>query len=232
MCIAHNWHAHSHGAERYCGRGWRIDDVPEREVNLKVNLSTCFNWAPHHEGIFGSGVIAPHILDFGTRWRWVVSFTPRLWYPLDRRLGGPQSRSGRGGEEKNSQNLPGLEPPIIQPVVPQRYTTELKRSRTVKYKNKYFENKVICTLIQFISSILHRLFEFSNSTRHYKRVESYNLISSARISKFIFVILYTSLVFVLIYWRQLWCWHNWRTVQISHCTDIQYFSFEWNLYFV
>jgi hypothetical protein len=26
-----------------------------------------------------------------------------LWYPLDRRLGGPQSRSGRGGEEKNSQ---------------------------------------------------------------------------------------------------------------------------------
>jgi hypothetical protein len=25
------------------------------------------------------------------------------WDPLDRRLGGPQSRSGRGGEEKNSQ---------------------------------------------------------------------------------------------------------------------------------
>jgi len=31
-------------------------------------------------------------------------------YPLDRRLGGPQSRSGRGGEEKNPQPLPGLEP--------------------------------------------------------------------------------------------------------------------------
>jgi hypothetical protein len=46
------------------------------------------------------------------------------WYPLDRRLGGPQSRSGRGGEEKNSQPLPGLEPPIIQPVA-QRYTSEL-----------------------------------------------------------------------------------------------------------
>jgi hypothetical protein len=50
----------------------------------------------------------------------VVSFTPRSlyphgksrWYPLDRRLGGPQSRSGRGGEEKNSQPAPGLEPPI------------------------------------------------------------------------------------------------------------------------
>jgi hypothetical protein len=33
----------------------------------------------------------------------VVSFTPRplyTRYPLDRRLGGPQSRSGRRGEEK------------------------------------------------------------------------------------------------------------------------------------
>jgi len=29
---------------------------------------------------------------------------------LDRRLGGPQSRSGRGGEEKNSQPPPGKEP--------------------------------------------------------------------------------------------------------------------------
>jgi hypothetical protein len=32
------------------------------------------------------------------------------WYPLDRRLGGPQSRSGRDGEEKNSQPPPGIEP--------------------------------------------------------------------------------------------------------------------------
>jgi hypothetical protein len=35
---------------------------------------------------------------------------------LDRRLGGPQSRSGHGGDEKNFQPLPGLEPPIIHPV--------------------------------------------------------------------------------------------------------------------
>jgi hypothetical protein len=42
-------------------------------------------------------------LDLGTRWRWVVSFTPRQLYPqypLERRLGRPQSRSGRRGEEK------------------------------------------------------------------------------------------------------------------------------------
>jgi hypothetical protein len=75
---------------------------------------------------------APRILDLGARWRWVVNFSPRPlypqvkspWYPLDRRLGEPQSLSGRGGEEKNSQPLPGL--PIIQPAA-QRYTTELSR---------------------------------------------------------------------------------------------------------
>jgi hypothetical protein len=48
------------------------------------------------------------------------------WYPLDRRLDGPWNWSGRAGEEKNSQPLPGLEPPIIQPIA-QRYTTELSR---------------------------------------------------------------------------------------------------------
>jgi hypothetical protein len=35
---------------------------------------------------------------------------------MDRRLGGPQSRCGRGGEEKNSKPLPELEPPIVLPV--------------------------------------------------------------------------------------------------------------------
>jgi hypothetical protein len=40
---------------------------------------------------------------------------------MDRRLGGPQSRSGRGGENKNSQPFPGLEPLIIQSLA-QHYT--------------------------------------------------------------------------------------------------------------
>jgi hypothetical protein len=85
---------------------------------VKVKLSLCFNGAPRHEGVF---------FDLGTRWRWVVSFTPRRftpWYPLDRRLGGPQSRSGRGVKEKNSQPPPresNPRTPIVQPVA-QRYT--------------------------------------------------------------------------------------------------------------
>jgi len=32
------------------------------------------------------------------------------WYPLDRRLCGPQSSSGHGGEEKISQSPPAIEP--------------------------------------------------------------------------------------------------------------------------
>jgi hypothetical protein len=48
------------------------------------------------------------------------------WHPLDRRLGGTQSWSERGGEEKNSQPQSGLELPIIQPVA-QCCTTELSR---------------------------------------------------------------------------------------------------------
>jgi hypothetical protein len=46
-------------------------------------------------------------LDLDTRWRWVPSLTPRPiypWernprYPLDRRLGSPQSLSGRYEEK-------------------------------------------------------------------------------------------------------------------------------------
>jgi hypothetical protein len=51
---------------------------------------------------------------------------------MDRRLGGHQNRSGLCGEEKNSQPLPGLEPPIIQPLA-QSYTAELPRLLVNKF---------------------------------------------------------------------------------------------------
>jgi hypothetical protein len=75
---------------------------------------------------YWGGSAAPCILDLSTRCRRVVSFTFRPLYrqgkspryPLDRRLGGPQSRSGRGAEEKNSEPPPGME----HPTVASRYT--------------------------------------------------------------------------------------------------------------
>jgi hypothetical protein len=64
---------------------------------------------------------------------------------MDRRLSAPQSLSGRGGEEKNSQPLPGLKPPIIQPIA-QCYTTELSLLLRLKHTLFY--------LGLFLSSIL------------------------------------------------------------------------------
>jgi hypothetical protein len=62
---------------------------------------------------WGSGDIAPRI----PLPRHYVEVSGQLypqekspWYPLDRRLGGSQSRSRRRGEEKDSQPLPGIEP--------------------------------------------------------------------------------------------------------------------------
>jgi hypothetical protein len=55
--------------------------------DLDLNHITCF-FSPlaYFDGcgvchdVLGSGVIAPRILDLGTRWRCVVSFTPRQLY--------------------------------------------------------------------------------------------------------------------------------------------------------
>jgi len=61
---------------------------------IRVKSFLCFNWAPHHEGILGEWGCNSMQFDLGTRWRWVVSFTPwplysqenSPWYPLDRGL--------------------------------------------------------------------------------------------------------------------------------------------------
>jgi hypothetical protein len=93
------------------------------------------NGAPRHEGVLGEwGYSAIHsltsALDGG---EWSASSPSRFtlqgkspWYPLDKRLGRSQSLSERGSKEKRSLPLPGLDPPIIQPVA-QRYTTQLFR---------------------------------------------------------------------------------------------------------
>jgi hypothetical protein len=48
----------------------------------KVKLSLCLiNYALSHEDVWGSRCIHPPILDLGTSWRQVVSFTARSLYP-------------------------------------------------------------------------------------------------------------------------------------------------------
>jgi hypothetical protein len=48
------------------------------------------------------------------------------WYPLDRRLGGPQSRSGDGGEQENYQPLP----------VPESHDRPARSPALYLYENK------------------------------------------------------------------------------------------------
>jgi hypothetical protein len=86
----------------------------------------CFGWAPRQEGVLEEWKYSStHSLTsalYGGEWSasHPGRFTPRerARYPLDRIVDGPQSRSGRGGEEKNSQPRQESKPrtPTLQPV--------------------------------------------------------------------------------------------------------------------
>jgi hypothetical protein len=88
-------------------KGWRRQDCP------------CAYLIKHYAMKTYKGVEV-HINnpDLDTEWMRMVTFKPLShyprrkspWYPLDRGLGGPQSRSGRCGLEKNLMPLPGIEP--------------------------------------------------------------------------------------------------------------------------
>jgi hypothetical protein len=127
---------------------------------------------------WGSGSIAPRTLDLGTRWRWVVSFTPRplyppgksSWYPLDRRLGGPQSRSGHGGKDKNSQPLRESNrwTPIAQPVA-RRYT-DRAITALINICYSHLFSIIFITLI-----ILHSVFFYRSQEIHFSRSQSFFL---------------------------------------------------------
>jgi hypothetical protein len=79
----------------------------------------------------------------------VVNFTPpslypqgkRLQYSSDRRLGGPQSPSGHGGEKKHSHSPPGIE--TLNPDRPARrlvaIATELSRLLTFELMDMIFK---------------------------------------------------------------------------------------------
>jgi hypothetical protein len=89
----------------------------------------------------GVEVLLHSFFDLGTRWRSVVSFTPRPLYlqgkspqyPLDRKLGGPQSRSWHGVEEKNSQPSSGIEPRLSDHPARSQSQCRLTDKLTVSY---------------------------------------------------------------------------------------------------
>jgi hypothetical protein len=83
-------------------------------LHLEVKLSLYLTKNHAMKTCLGNGATAPRIFNLVTRWKRVVSSTLRSLYlrsksrryPLHVRLGRPQSRSGRGGEEKKSHHCP------------------------------------------------------------------------------------------------------------------------------
>jgi hypothetical protein len=67
---------------------------------------------------------------------------------MDWRLGGPQSRFGRGGEEIYSQPQPGLEPPIIQTVT-QLYALCGPHAKTFFFKRPTKNYRIFLNLQQY-----------------------------------------------------------------------------------
>jgi hypothetical protein len=98
--------------------------------------------------------------DHGTRRGCEVSFTPRplftpgkTKYPLYRRLGGPQ---GRSGQVRKISPPPGFEPRTVQPV-DSRYTDYATRSTTLLYCTTNSVNNTSLTKRKFSSSHTIRL---------------------------------------------------------------------------
>jgi hypothetical protein len=84
----------------------------EAKLKAKLKLSLCLT--KHHSMKAYWGVeVKLHSFDLGSGQLYALATfsqgkSPQ--YPLNRKLGGPQNCSGRGGEEKNSQPPPGIEP--------------------------------------------------------------------------------------------------------------------------
>ena len=98
----------------------KTHNIPSWKVKVKVTLVQALRLCTGRTVHRGSRGIALLFNDHGTRRWWVVSstarplFTPgKTQYPLYRRLGGPQ---GRSGQARKISPLPGFDPRNVQPV--------------------------------------------------------------------------------------------------------------------
>jgi hypothetical protein len=131
-----------------------------------VKLSLCLTMHHAMKTYWGSGGIAPSILDLGTRWRWVVSFTTRplypqeksLCFPLDRGWVGPRAVLDAVVKRKIPSPRRESNPrtPIVQPLA-HRYTDwAITAIMFLEICNKMFKIKFICI---FMLHILHVLYD-------------------------------------------------------------------------
>jgi hypothetical protein len=138
----------------------------------------------------GEWSYSPNIFDTRTRWRWFVSFTllplysqgNSQQYPLDRRLDGPQSRSGHYGEDKNL--VPARNrTPAVQPVAC-LYLGSSKRECSSHFINpQYVWERIQITKfrIVFFPSLLVQLIFFNKKPR--TSCSSFNVMSYINANK-------------------------------------------------
>jgi hypothetical protein len=113
------------------------------------------------------------IPDLGTRWRWVVSFMPRPLYtlgnrppvPLDRRLGGPQSRYGRCGQKKSpapTGNRTSSVQLVTKPTEPSRLFRLTCLVWRCEASNLYVMLKILIeNVLQFMAHLIQSLVKKS-----------------------------------------------------------------------
>jgi hypothetical protein len=129
-------------------------------VKRKYKVFPVLNYAPHYEYAWRSGNTAPCILNLGSGCMWMVSFTYRpsnAWgttprYPLDRKLGGPQSRSGHsGGEETKILAAAGERTPVTQPV-----------AQSLHWLSYLCSWSQVCFILQLSSHQVILIFQLTN----------------------------------------------------------------------
>jgi hypothetical protein len=76
--------------------------------NIRNKVVHVFNYVSCHEEVQRSGGLAPHIINYGDRLRWVVNSTLRPLYPLLPIVKGIGRGSECHGEEKNLLSMPGI----------------------------------------------------------------------------------------------------------------------------
>jgi hypothetical protein len=103
---------------------------------------------------------APHILDLGTRWRRVVSFTLRFiyhqgkspWYPLDRRL--RMGKDFKGGYWPKTRNSPGIHKKAVKGTIKNsiRKVGNPGDIRTINIPNviRYRYNYSFCNVAKYV----------------------------------------------------------------------------------
>jgi hypothetical protein len=85
-------------------------------INLHNLISKDSKFVPLHDtkAYWGRGSIAGGEMSTSRPGRFILGKEAR--YPLNREMGGPQSRPGRLWDEENPLSLPGFEPWTVQPI--------------------------------------------------------------------------------------------------------------------